>query len=271
MRIRLPGGTEIPIREVAELEISEGYPTITRIDRQRVINIQADADKEVADFAAINAALYGAGGKDQSLLEEIRERYPGVDLVKGGEAKDWDEARASLLGGVVLVVFCIYALLAIPFRSYLQPLIVMAVVPFGIAGAILGHLLTFQTLSLLSMLGIIALSGVVVNDSLVMVDYINHRRKHGHPRMEAVRQAGMVRFRPILLTSLTTFAGLIPILLERSLQAQFMIPMATSLGFGVLFATFITLLMVPCIYLIMEDCVHLAGRRVAHTRRTFSG
>ncbi|NDV61525.1 efflux RND transporter permease subunit [Puniceicoccales bacterium CK1056] len=260
MRIRLPGGTEIPINEVAELEIGEGFPTITRIDRQRVINIQADADKSVADFAALNKALYDSGGGSKSVLEEIQEKYPGVTLVKGGEAKDWEETKASLLGGVILVIFMIYALLAIPFKSYLQPLIVMSVVPFGIAGAVLGHFLTFQTLSLLSMLGIIALSGVVVNDSLVLVDYINRRREHGMDLMDAVREAGIVRFRPILLTSLTTFMGLVPILLERSLQAQFLIPMATSLGFGVLFATFITLLMVPSIYMVLEDAIHAFKR-----------
>lgn len=270
MRIRLPGGIEVPIREVADLEIGEGFPTITRIDRQRVINIQADADKEVADFGSINEALYGSGGATRSVLEEIQEKYPGVRLVKGGEAKDWEETRESLLGGVIFVIFLIYALLAIPFKSYVQPLIVMVVVPFGIAGAVLGHLITFQTLSLLSMLGIIALSGVVVNDSLVLVDYINRRRLHGMSRMDAVREAGMVRFRPIILTSLTTFMGLVPILLERSLQAQFLIPMATSLGFGVLFATFITLLMVPAIYMMMEDLSNLSRKWLRHTREVIA-
>lgn len=260
MRIRLPGGVEIPIQEVADLEVGDGFPTITRIDRQRVINIQADADKAVADFAAINEALYESGGDSPSILEKIQAKYPGVKLVKGGEAKDWEETKASLLGGVILVIFLIYALLAVPFKSYLQPLIVMSVVPFGIAGAVLGHFITLQTLSLLSMLGIIALSGVVVNDSLVLVDYINRRREHGMDLMDAVREAGVVRFRPILLTSLTTFMGLVPILLERSLQAQFLIPMATSLGFGVLFATFITLLMVPAIYMVLEDAVHAFRR-----------
>ena len=161
---------------------------------------------------------------------------------------------------MILVLFVIYALLAIPFKSYLQPLIVMVVVPFGVGGAILGHLLIMQSLSLLSMLGIIALSGVVVNDSLVLVDYINKRRSHGLPLTEAVREAGTVRFRPIMLTSLTTFMGLVPILLERSLQAQFLIPMATSLGFGVLFATFITLLLVPAVYIVLEDLKAAAGR-----------
>jgi len=260
MRIRLPGGVEIPIREVANLEVGEGFPTITRIDRQRVINIQADADKSVADFSKINEALYGTPGSKDSLLNDIQSKYPGVKLVKGGEAKDWEETKASLTGGIILVIFVIYAMLAIPFKSYLQPMIVMVVVPFGIGGAILGHLITFQTLSILSLLGIIALTGVVVNDSLVLVDYINKRRAHGLPLMDAVREAGIVRFRPILLTSLTTFVGLIPILLERSLQAQFLIPMATSLGFGVLFATFITLLMVPAVYMVLEDVKRVTGK-----------
>ena len=253
MRIRLPGGIEIPIREVAELEYGDGFPTINRIDGQRVINIQADADKDVADFTYINEALYSEGGEQPSVLEEIQLRYPSVRLVKGGEAKDWEETQASMLGGIALVIFIIYALLAIPFRSYLQPFIVMAVVPFGVGGAILGHLITFQTVSILSMLGIIALTGVVVNDSLVLVDYINRKRSEGMDLMDAVRESGVVRFRPILLTSLTTFVGLVPILIERSLQAQFLIPMATSLGFGVLFATFITLLLVPAIYMVLED------------------
>ncbi len=259
MRIRAPDGSEIPLREVAELNFGEGYPTITRIDGRRVINIQADADKEVADFGEINKALYGEGNGEKSILSDIRKTYPGVRLVKGGEAKDWEETRSSLLGGVVLVLFLIYALLAIPFRSYLQPLIVMAVIPFGVTGAILGHLMTFQTLSLLSLLGIIALTGVVVNDSLVLVDFINKHRQHGERLLDAVRLAGRARFRPILLTSVTTFAGLVPILLERSLQAQFLIPMATSLGFGVLFATFITLLLVPALYLVLEDVKRLFG------------
>jgi len=259
MRIRLPMGVEVPISEVAVLELGEGFPTISRIDGQRVINIQADANKEVADFASINNALYGSGPGSESLLRKIESKYPGVRLVKGGEAKEWEETKSSLFGGVILVLFMIYALLAIPFKSYLQPLIVMAVVPFGIAGAILGHLLTLQTLSLLSMLGIIALSGVVVNDSLVLVDYINRHRSHGMPLAQAIRDAGAVRFRPIILTSLTTFMGLVPILLERSLQAQFLIPMATSLGFGVLFATFITLLLVPVIYLLLEDLKQAAA------------
>ncbi len=270
MRIRTPEGVEIPISEVADLNMGEGFPAISRIDRRRVINIQADADKEVADFGQINKAIYGSKGPrkptgDPPIIDQIEANYPGVTLVKGGEARDWEETQASLLSGAILVAFLIYALLAIPFRSYLQPLIVMFVIPFGIGGAILGHWFThfipwmnIQDISLLSMLGIIALSGVVVNDSLVLVDYVNRNRRKGIPLSVAVWEAGAARFRPILLTSLTTFAGLSPILLEQSLQAQFLIPMALSLGFGVLFATFITLLLVPSTYLILEDLVWVA-------------
>lgn len=260
MRIRTPTGHEVPIREVADLSIGEGYPTIERIDRQRVISVQADADKTVADFEAINAAIYGGRGGSDGIITEIRERWPDVKLVKAGEAKDWEETRAALLGGIALVVFLIYTLLAIPFKSYLQPFLVMAVIPFGVCGAIIGHWLTLQPLSILSFLGVIALSGVVVNDSLVLVDYVNRNRDSGHDLHEAVYSSGRARFRPILLTSLTTFAGLVPILLERSLQAQFLIPMATSLAFGVLFATFITLMLVPCLYIILEDVVGLFRR-----------
>lgn len=247
MRIRTADGREIPIYEVAELEMGTGYPFISRIDRKRVINIQADADKEVANTTDINNKLY------KEILPELLKDFPGVVPVKDGEAKEWEELLPVLIGGVIMVLVMIYTLLAVPFKSYVQPAIVILVVPFGISGAFLGHFFTGQDLSTLSFLGIIALSGVVVNDSLVLVDYINRLRAEGVPLLEAVMRGGVARFRPILLTSITTFVGLIPILMERSLQAQFLIPMATSLSFGVLFATFITLLLVPCVYLMLED------------------
>ena len=151
------------------------------------------------------------------------------------------------------MLFVIYALLAIPFRSYVQPLIVMSVIPFGAAGAMLGHMIMGMSLTIMSLMGMLALTGVVVNDSLVLVDYINRRRAEGMPLMEAVSTAGAARLRPVLLTSLTTFAGLTPLIFEKSTQAQFLIPMAVSLGFGILFATFITLLLVPLNYLVLED------------------
>ncbi len=173
--------------------------------------------------------------------------------LKSGEAKDIEETLPVLRGGIVIVTVVIYMLLAIPFRSYVQPLIVIAVIPFGIAAAIFGHFITLQDFSMLSFLGVVALTGVVVNDSLVLVDYINRLRRNGAEAREAVWEGGVARFRPILLTSVTTFVGLVPILLESSLQAQFLIPMATSLGFGVLFATGITLILVPVCYIILDD------------------
>jgi multidrug efflux pump subunit AcrB len=199
-------------------------------------------------------------------LGKVLAKYPEVRSLKGGEAKDMEESIPAIVGGMLLVIILIYALLAIPFKSYLQPLIVISIIPFGIGGAIFGHLINFrnlgtpQDLSLLSLLGIIAMAGVVVNDSLVLVERINRLRNEGMSLFEAVHVGGSQRFRAIILTSITTFVGLVPILLERSLQAQFLIPMATSLAFGVLFATFITLLLVPCAYLILEDFKALMNR-----------
>lgn len=267
MRIVAPNNARIPISEVADLEYGIGYPAISRLDRQRTINVQADADKEVADTDFINAALYGEyPGDPDSILGHTLAKYPGVSSIKGGEAKDMEEALPAIISGMLLVVVLIYTLLAIPFKSYLQPLIVISVIPFGVGGAIYGHLVnlrnlgTSQDLSLLSLLGIIAMSGVVVNDSLVLVERINRLRNEGMSLFQAVHVGASQRFRAIILTSITTFVGLIPILLERSLQAQFLIPMATSLAFGVLFATFITLLLVPCSYLILEDFKALMGK-----------
>ena len=251
MRIHTPDGREIPISEVADLEVGYGYPAINRIDGRRVINIEADANKDIANTTDINTELY------DDILPEILKKYPGVTPMKDGEAKDFEELLPVLIGGMIMVIVMIYALLAVPFRSYLQPLIVISVVPFGIAGAILGHFYRDQDLSILSFLGIIALAGVVVNDSLVLVDYMNKLREEGVPFHEAVWKGGVARFRAILLTSITTFVGLVPILSERSLQAQFLIPMATSLSFGVLFGTFITLILVPCVYIILEDVTRI--------------
>jgi multidrug efflux pump subunit AcrB len=170
-----------------------------------------------------------------------------------GDRKDTDESDSALGQAFMITLFVIYGLLAIPFRSYLQPFLVMSIIPFGLVGAAEGHLFFDIPLSRLSLFGLVALTGVVINDSLVLVHYIN--RKRGQLKvMDSVREAGAARFRPIILTSLTTFVGLLPILFERSLQAQFLKPMAISIGFGVLFATFITLILVPVLYLVLEDC-----------------
>jgi multidrug efflux pump subunit AcrB len=170
-----------------------------------------------------------------------------------GDLKQQDETMESLYSNFAVALFVIFALMAVPFKSYVQPLIVMTAIPFSFIGVIWGHVSMGLTLSILSALGAVALAGVVVNDSLVLVDYINRNLDHGEELPETVRKAGEARFRPILLTTLTTFAGLIPLILEKSMQAQFLVPMAISLGFGVLFATFVTLILVPCCYLILED------------------
>ena len=274
LRIRTASGAEVPFEEVAEFEIASGFSTITRVDRRRVLNITADADKEVADLELIKADLSdiqpffteGALAKiEESLrkylgrsprngfITELLKDYPGVAWSFEGEAREQADIFKSLAQMTLIAMFIIYGLLAVPLKSYLQPFIVMVVIPFGLIGAILGHMLLGQAMSILSILGLVALAGVVVNDSLVLVDFINLERTEGIPIRKAIEEAGTKRFRPIVLTSLTTFVGLLPLLFETSLQAQFLIPMATSLSFGVLFATFMTLLLVPAFYSILED------------------
>jgi len=189
----------------------------------------------------------------QSWLTLKMNAYPGVSYELAGEARDQKESSEGLIVGAIALSILIYVLLAIPFKSYSQPLIVMSVIPFGLVGAVIGHWIMGLDLTLLSFMGILALSGVVVNDSLVLVDYVNQRRLAGTSVKKAVYEAGGRRFRAVLLTSLTTFAGLIPLLFEESTQAQFLIPMAVSLGFGIIFATLITLFIVPMNYLILDD------------------
>jgi multidrug efflux pump subunit AcrB len=272
LRIRTPDGSEVPFNEVAEVAITDGFSTITRVDRRRVLNITSDADKSVADLELIKSDLStpnlkdGLPGKIQRWLRErsgkhnglgaidrILEDYPGISWSFEGEAREQADIFASLGRMTLIALFIIYALLAVPLKSYLQPIIIMIVIPFGLIGAVGGHIILGQSLSILSILGFVALAGVVVNDSLVLVDFINQERKRGVPLREAIIESGTARFRPIILTSLTTFAGLLPLLFETSLQAQFLIPMATSLSFGVLFATAMTLFLVPAFYGILED------------------
>jgi multidrug efflux pump subunit AcrB len=252
MRIRTPDGAEVPFSSVARVEMGQGFSTIRRVDRQRTVNVTADIDKERVDTRAIVADL-------RRFLDAELQGRPGVRYTFEGELREQAESFGSLSAGTLFALFSIYALLAIPFRSYLQPIVVMLVIPFSVVGALLGHMVMGMNLSLMSLMGILALSGVVVNDSLVLVDWINRRRREGVELDEAVRTAGVSRFRPILLTSLTTFAGLFPLIMEKSTQAQFLIPMAVSLGFGILYATFLTLLLVPVGYRILEDARGLFG------------
>ncbi|MBW2269423.1 MAG: efflux RND transporter permease subunit [Deltaproteobacteria bacterium] len=247
MRIRAPDGSEVPFRSVGQVDLGRGYATIRRSDRQRVVNVTADVDRDVTTENEVLAHLQGAA------LPQILADYPAVSYSLEGAQAEQREAFTELLRWYGFALFGIYALLAIPLRSYLQPLLIMSVIPFGLVGAIAGHLLMGRGLSFMSVQGIIALSGVVVNSSLVLVHYVNQQRAKGVAIADAVAAAGSVRFRPIILTSLTTFAGLTPLLLETSTQAQFLIPMAISLAFGVLFASAITLFIVPSGYLILED------------------
>ncbi len=246
IRIRTSSGDLIPLLQIADVVIEQGFSRIRRVDGQRVLDISADADKEVVDMPRIQEEM-------GQWLPEILENYPDLNYTFEGELKEQSEAFSSLNYGLMFALLGIYGLLAIPFRSYVQPFIVMGVIPFSIIGALLGHGIMGMTLSISSILGMLALTGVVVNDSLVLVDYINKRRREGIPLIDAVNKAGSARFRPILLTSLTTFAGLLPLMFEKSTQAQFLIPMAVSLGYGILFATLLSLVLVPVSYLVLED------------------
>lgn len=247
MRIRLPDDTEIPFRTVAEVEYGRGYATIKRIDRRRVVSVSADVDEAIANAGEINAEL------NASTLPGLAREFPGLQFRFGGEQRERNESLASLWVNFAIAMMAIYGLLAVQFRSYAQPAIVMSAIPFGLVGATLGHLVMGFNLSILSMFGIVALAGVVVNDSLIMIDLINRERIEGVSLAQILRDCATRRFRPIMLTTLTTFLGLLPMITEKSLQARFLIPMAISLAFGVVFATCITLLLVPSLYMILED------------------
>lgn len=243
--ITTPSGSTVPLSNVARLIPGQSPSSILRIDRFRTLNVSADIEKSNTNMTVLQADL-------RSYLEGLVSQYPGVNYTMEGEAKEQQESFGSLAWALLFVFFVIYALLAIPLKSYWQPFIVMSVIPFGMIGAVLGHWIMGMELTIMSLLGMLALIGVVVNDSLVLVDFINKKRSEGMDLMDAVTSAGIVRFRPIMLTSLTTFFGLMPLLFEKATQAQFLIPMAVSLGFGIIFATFITLLMVPVNYLLLE-------------------
>jgi len=269
MRIRTPNGGEVPFSQVAEVEPGRGFASIRRVNRNRAVNVTAAVDPAITSVAAVIADI------ESRILPEVLAGYPGVFYTFEGAQAEQTETVGGLQRGFILALLMIFALLAVPLRSYVQPLIIMAAIPFGLVGAIWGHMVMGLDVTMMSMFGLIALTGVVVNDSLVMVDFINRarsvhadlgrtiRQAGGRPADRhqfesaglqlAIREAGSNRFRPILLTSLTTFFGLVPLMLERSMQAAFLVPMAVSLAFGVIFATFITLILVPVSYLILDD------------------
>ncbi|OCQ23442.1 acriflavine resistance protein B [Pseudoalteromonas luteoviolacea] len=243
--IDTPNSASVPLSHVATLTPGQSPSNIYRIDRYRTVNITADIEKQNTNMTVLQEEL-------KVFLDQLVLQYPGVTHSLEGEAKEQRESFGSLGWALLFVFFIIYALLAIPFKSYIQPLIVMSVIPFGLIGSVVGHWIMSMELTIMSLLGMLALIGVVVNDSLVLVDYINKQRSRGKEVMEAVLTAGAARFRPVMLTSITTFFGLMPLLFEQETQAQFLIPMAVSLGFGIVFATFITLILVPVNYLIVD-------------------
>jgi multidrug efflux pump subunit AcrB len=249
MTIRTPKGSTIPIRQIAQLNIGEGVSTIKRKDRKRSISVTADVDLTVTTGNEVVSSV------TKDVLPSILQRYSSLSYSLEGEQQEQGQNLSSLGRNFLVAMVVVYTLLAIPFGSYFQPLVVMSAIPFGLTGAVIGHLIMGINFSILSLLGIVALTGVVVNDSLVMVDFINKYRKEGFSIHNAVLEAGPRRFRPIFMTSLTTFAGLTPLLFEKSIQAKFIIPMAVSLAFGVVFATVITLFLVPISYLILEKYI----------------
>ena len=262
LMIRTADGRRAPLESVARLEPTRGPNVITRINRYRTASVTADIDKNLVNMPQLRARM-------ELQLAELARRYPGLNYGFEGELLEQAESLQSMRYGLLFTLFAIYCLLAIPFASYVQPLIVMSVIPFGLIGAISGHLLMGMDLSMMSILGCLALVGVLVNDSLVLVDFINQHRGRGrYGRLRGLMRAGVIRLRPVLLTSMTTFIGLLPLLFDRSTQAQFLAPMAISLGFGILFATFVTLLLVPCNYMILEDIIAAFRRfRAGELRR----
>lgn len=253
-RIKAPGGAGVPVAEVAEMEWARSPASIRRSDGQRMVTVTADVDASRITGQQVNEMLA------TTVLPDLVNERPGLSWRFAGEQREQGDAAGALAVAFPLALFFIYALLAIPFRSYLQPLIVMAVIPLGLIGALFGHLLLGLHLTVVSIFGIIGLAGVIINGSLVMIDFINEESRAGRPWREAVLTGALGRFRPVLLTALTTFLGVAPLIFERSIQAQFLIPLAVSIGFGVLVGTAILMLVVPAL------CM-LAGERLAPADR----
>ena len=254
--IRTPSGAEVPLLEVAEVRRNVAFARIERRDGRRAIGVSMDVEPDRATGQVIEAI-------NRDVLPRLAQDYPGLTWTFEGSNAEMREAISSLWGGFGLAMFVIYGLLAVAFKSYVQPVIVMVAIPFGVIGAVIGHMLLGFDLSLISFMGVIALAGVVVNDSLILVDFAN-RSRAADPNLtarDAITRAGLRRIRPVFLTTATTFLGLVPLILETSLQSQHIVPMAISLGFGITFATLVTLLLLPCLYLIVEDAGRLLRPR----------
>lgn len=244
--IRTPTGQDVPLYQVASVEKGRALREITRREGNRTVTVTAN----VQPYKETNLVVREL---KKEILPQLLRDHPGLHYSFEGRQADMRDALQSFLTSATLALIIIYGLLAVPFHSYVQPVIVMAAIPFGLVGAVIGHMIMGYSLTVVSIMGIIALGGVVVNDSLIMIDHANSRRRAGLVSAEAIWQAGIRRFRPILLTTLTTFSGLAPMIFETSRQARFLIPMAISLGYGILFATAIMLILIPCLYMIVED------------------
>jgi multidrug efflux pump subunit AcrB len=250
-RVRAPDGSEVPLLSVVEVELTSGMQRIQRRDGERTVNINADASAEkMSDITE---------DMSDNFMPEFRERYPELIVLKAGQAEEEEFFLGEVISLYTIALFAMYALIAVAFRSYWLPLLIMTAIPFGFMGAVYGHLFFGISMAMFSYFGIGAAAGVVVNDNLVLVDYIGRLRDSGKSALEAVEQAAVHRFRPILLTTVTTFVGLMPIMLERSIDAQFLKPAVVALSFGVLFALAVTLLLVPALYCVGEDIRELAG------------
>ena len=247
MRIRTPTGDEVPFQSVAEIYYGKGYSRITRLNRERTVTVSANIDPERIEPQEIIRSMRS------DFIPDLVARHPGINYGLEGASEEQNKFLVNLGIAFIVALFLIYALIAIPLHSYTQPLIIMSVIPFGMIGAVFGHVLMGMSLSMFSMFGLVALAGVVVNDSLIMIDFINKSRIEGTPLRQAVVESGTARFRAIILTSFTTAAGLMPILFETSSQAQFVIPTAVSISFGIVFATIITLFLIPALYVLQED------------------
>ena len=255
MWIRTSNGDQVPFYQVADISLGQGFSTITRVNQKRSITISADIDSEKVESRKVLSEM------NETAIPDILADYPSVSYgIEGASKEQADFLRQLGIAGLG-ALFLIYGLIAIPTKSYAQPLVIMSVIPFGIIGAIVGHFLLGKTINMMSIYGFIALTGVVVNDSLILVDFINRAKGTGQRMLDVVVNAGTERFRAILLTSLTTFFGIFPLYFEGSLQAQFIIPMAISLGFGIMFATVITLFLIPALYLIKEDIQSVLTKR----------
>lgn len=261
MSIRLRDGSNVPLLTVADIEYGEGASQIDRHNRRRVVRVFAKVDDNVTTPARVMEDL------KSNYLNSLSDRFPGMTWAVAGAQKEKEEFQEYLMKAYIFALMAMYVMMAVLFRSYTQPLMVMSAVPFGLIGALGGHVLAGLDLTIWSLVGMIAVSGVVVNDNLVLVDFMNSNREKGIPLLESIRKAGIARFRPIMLTSLTTFGGLAPLMLERSLQAQFLIPMAVALAFGVLFATVISLVLVPALYHIVHD-LETAGAKLVGIYKT---